>query len=463
MLQKQMKSNFLWGGAISAHQCEGAYTEDGKGLIANDFAYLNPNTGRKEKTNKINISNYYPTHNAIDFYHTYREDIAMMAEMGLKCFRFSINWARIFPNGDDDIPNEAGLCFYDSLLDELAKYQMEPIITISHFEIPYHLIEKYRSWTNRKVIDDYVRFCNVLFKRYHRRVKYWITFNEINVVMFKPEMTTGIDTDNIQVMLQMAHYQMVASAKAVALAKSIDPTMKIGMMLMYGPTYPKNCHPDNILKAIHDNDETYYFAEVMTQGMYSRKAKAYWALNKMKLDITSEDEDVLKNGTVDFIAISYYMSWTTDNESTEGNMSSGGVNPYLAQSKWGWQIDPVGLRISLNELYDRFHKPIFIVENGLGHEDVCIDHQIHDEYRISYMSSHIEQMMKAIFEDGVDVMGYTVWGIIDLISASVGEMKKRYGMIYVDLDDFGRGTNKRLRKDSFYWYQNVIKTNGKEI
>lgn len=458
-----MKPNFLWGGAISAHQSEGGYQEDGKGLIYNDFMMLDPITKKKIKTEEINASNFYPTHEAIDFYHSYKEDIALMAEMKIKCFRFSINWARIFPNGDDETPNEEGLIFYDKVLDELEKYNIEPIITISHFEIPNHLIETYQSWKSRKLIAFFERYCEVLFHRYHKRVKHWITFNEINVVTYKSEMTTGIASESMEEMLQMAHYQMVASAKVVKLAKSIDPSMQIGMMLMYGPTYPENCHPDNILKAIQYNAETYYFAEVMTQGEYSRKAKAFWNQQQIKLDITSEDEEILKEGCVDFIAISYYMSWTTSEENTDGNMSSGGVNPYLEKSKWGWQIDPVGLRISLNELYDRFHKPIFIVENGLGHMDSLENEKIHDEYRMQYMKCHIEEMMKAIHEDGVDVMGYTVWGIIDVISASAGEMSKRYGMIYVDIDDFGKGSKKRYRKDSFYWYKHVIETNGKGL
>lgn len=463
MLPYRMKADFLWGGAISAHQCEGAWDEDGKGPIYNDLMAIDAISHKKKKMSSIDLHEHYPTHRAIDFYHTFKEDIAMMAEMGLKCFRFSINWARIFPHGDDESPNELGLKFYDEVLDELEKYHIEPMITISHFEIPNHLIEQYGSWKNRKVIDFYIRFCEVLFQRYHHRVKRWITFNEINVVLFKSEMTTGIASTDMEVMLQMAHYQMVASAKAVQLAKRIDSTMNLGMMLMYGPTYPENCDPNNILKAIQYNDETYYFAEVMAHGAYSSKARAFWKINKLHIDISDEDETILRNGCVNFMAISYYMSWTTSNDNTDGNMSSGGVNPYLAQSKWGWQIDPIGLRISLNELYDRYRLPIFIVENGLGHEDILVDDKVHDEYRISYMKSHIDEMMKAIQYDGVNVIGYTAWGIIDLISASAGAMSKRYGMIYVDLDDLGKGTNKRYRKDSFYWYKQVIQTNGKGL
>ena len=452
---------FLWGGAISAHQAEGAYLSDDKGLSTQDFMYYNPKTKRKEVAYEIDTVSYYPSHKGIGFYEHYEEDIALLAQMGIKCFRFSINWSRIYPNGDEEKPNELGLLFYDNVLTQCEKYGIEPLITISHFEIPMYLVKKYGSWKNRKMIDFYVCFCKTLFTRYQHRVKYWITFNEINIVTFHPYMTTGIETNKLSEMYCMAHHQMVASAKAVKLARTINPTLQIGMMLMYGPTYPHNCDPNTVLKAMHYNDEMYYFADVMCKGYYTNKAKKYMQLQHIELPILKEDEVILKEGCVDYIAFSYYMSWTTSEQSTQGNMSDGGENPFLEKSKWGWQVDPVGLRISLNELYDRYQKPLFIVENGLGHEDVVEDNQIHDTYRINYMKKHILEMQKAIQLDGVDVLGYTTWGIIDVISANSGQMSKRYGMVYVDLDDVGEGSAKRIKKDSFYWYKKVIESDGK--
>lgn len=464
MFNNRVNEHFLWGGAMSAHQCEGGYDLDGKGLNHADVAAFNIEKHCKEIVYPIDEGAYYPSHKGIDFYHRYPEDIKLLAKMGIKCFRFSINWSRIFPCGDEEKPNEKGLAYYDALIDELLKYEIEPLITMAHFEIPYHLIETLGSWKNRKMIDCFVKYSEVLLKRYAHKVKYWITFNEINILTYHSYMAVGIKSDDYGELFQMAHHQMVASALTVQLAHALNPDIRIGMMLMYGPTYPHNCDPQNILKALQYNDETYYFADVMCEGAYTRKAQCYLAANNIHLTMDEQDFDTLKKGTVDFIAFSYYMSWTTDECTTTGNMSEGGMNPFLEKSEWGWQIDPEGLRISLNELYDRYHKPLFIVENGLGHPDVLEEnHQIHDDYRIQYMREHISEMKKAIQLDGVDVLGYTVWGIIDLISASNGEMSKRYGMIYVDLDDEGNGSFNRYEKDSFEWYKRVIETNGEEL
>ncbi|WP_411168549.1 glycoside hydrolase family 1 protein [Clostridium sp. MB05] len=455
--------NFLWGGAISANQCEGAYNVDGKGLSSADIATVCNPEHKREYTKGVIEGKYYPSHEAIDFYNRYKEDIAMFAEMGFKCFRFSINWPRIFPNGDELEPNEEGLKFYDSLLDELDKYGIEPIVTISHYEVPYNLVEKYQSWKNRKMIDFYVNFCDTLFRRYKDRVKYWMTFNEINVIGYKSFFSTGINTNNTELIMQMAHHQFVASAKAVSLAHSISSDMKVGMMLMYGPSYPRTCNPLDIMEAIKDDDETYHYSDVQVRGKYSNKSKKLFKSNDIKIVMEPEDEDILMKGKVDFIGFSYYMSWTSgiDVEEVNGNMTEGGENPYLEKSQWGWQIDPVGLRISLNKLYERYEKPLFIVENGLGAKDVLTeDGKVHDEYRIEYLRRHIQEMGRAIDEDGVDLIGYTPWGCIDLISASTGEMSKRYGMIYVDKDDKGNGALKRYKKDSFYWYKKVIESNG---
>ena len=461
-----LPKGFLWGGAISANQCEGAYNIEGKGLSSGDIATSGKYKQDREYTNGIEKDKYYPSHEGIDFYHRYKEDIALFAEMGFKCFRFSINWPRIFPNGDEKEPNEKGLKFYDAVLDELEKYNIEPVVTISHYEVPLHLVEKYGSWKNRKMIDFYLNYCEVILNRYKDRVKYWMTFNEINIIGYNSYFSTGIKTKDEQIIMQMAHHQLLASSKAVSLAHSISEDIKMGAMLMYGPSYPRTCNPADIMCAIHDDDETYYYGDVQVRGAYSKKAKKM--LEKMGINIImkEDDEKVLVNGKVDFIGFSYYMSWTSGNDvvEAEGNMSEGGENPYLEKSEWGWQIDPVGLRVSLNRLYERYDLPLFIVENGLGAKDILTeDNKVHDEYRIEYLRQHIREMKLAIEEDGVDLIGYTPWGCIDLISASTGEMSKRYGMIYVDKDDYGKGTLNRYKKDSFYWYKKVIESNGRKL
>lgn len=458
--------DFLWGGAISANQCEGAYNIDGKGLSSSDIATSGRYKHDREYTNGIEQDKYYPSHEGIDFYHRYKEDIALFAEMGFKCFRFSINWPRIFPNGDEKEPNEKGLQFYDAILDELEKYNIEPVITISHYEIPLHLVEEYGSWKNRKMIDFYLNFCEVILNRYKDRVKYWMTFNEINIIAYNSYFSTGISTEDSQIIMQMAHHQLLASAKAVSLARSISKDIKMGAMLMYGPSYPRTCNPVDIMCAIHDDDETYYYGDVQVRGSYSNKSKKM--LEKMGVNIVMHEDDdkTLMNGKVDFIGFSYYMSWTSglDVVEAEGNMSEGGENPYLQKSEWGWQIDPIGLRVSLNRLHERYDLPLFIVENGLGAKDILTeDNKVHDEYRIEYLRQHIKEMELAIEEDGVELIGYTPWGCIDLISASTGEMSKRYGMIYVDKDDNGNGTLNRYKKDSFYWYKKVIESNGRSL
>lgn len=457
-----LNKDFLWGGAISAHQSEGAYLKDGKGISSMNTIGYDIEKKKAVPAYPIQESLYYPTHQAIDFYHTFKEDIVLFAQMGFRCFRFSIDWSRIYPDATEEV-NEAGLAFYDQVLDELEKYQIEPMITISHFEIPMALIEQYESWKSREMIAEYVRYCRTLFERYHTRVKYWLTFNEINIVTYRPFMTTGIQNPSEEVCYLMAHHQLLASAEAVALAHEIDPTLQIGAMVMFGPTYPHTCDPATILQAMMDDAETYHFLDVMVRGAYSNKSLSYLRKKQLVFDDSEKDMQVLRSGCVDFIAFSYYMSWTTSTQVAQGNMTEGGLNPYLAQTPWGWQIDPVGLRISLNMLYDRYQKPLFIVENGLGTQDEVIDGAVHDDYRIDYMKEHIKQMITAVEDDGVEVMGYLAWGCIDLVSASSAQMSKRYGMIYVDLQDDGTGTRTRIKKDSFDWYRNVIATNGTNL
>ena len=464
--------NFLWGGAVAANQCEGAWNVDGKGINTADCMTAGSVNTQREYTDGILEGKYYPNHDAIDFYHRYKEDIALFAEMGFKCFRTSINWTRIFPNGDETEPNEKGLKFYDDLFDECLKYAIEPVVTISHYETPYGLVKKYDSWRNRKMIDFYCHFCETIFNRYRDKVKYWMTFNEINTVTFHPSIPTGIrieEGENInQIIYQAAHHMLLASAKAVKLGHSINPDFKIGMMMLGHPFYGETCKPEDQLESMLKADQSYHFSDIQVRGAYSKKALLFLKKNEVDLDIEPEDQKILQEGTVDYIGFSYYhssvASSTTDKEKTSGNLMNAIKNPYLKTSDWGWQLDPIGLRIEMNNLYDRYQIPVFIVENGLGAQDVIDENgEIVDDYRISYLKEHILEIEKAVNEDGVECIGYTPWGCIDLISCGTGEMKKRYGFIYVDRDNEGNGTLERKKKKSFYWYKQVIETNGADI
>lgn len=463
-----MKDNFLWGAALAANQCEGAWNEDGKGVSVADCLTAGSKNRKREYTEGVLEGYYYPNHEGVDFYHRYKEDIKMFSEMGLKCLRISIAWSRIYPNGDDEIPNEKGLLFYDKVFDELLKYGIEPVVTISHYEPPYALVEKYGSWSNRKVIDFFERYCKTIFERYKGKVKYWLTFNEINMIASAPHIPAGIrikEGDNkLQICYQAAHYQLVASAKAVQLGHSIDQNYRIGMMMIYPTVYALTCKPEDQMAQLEAINKAYYFSDVQVRGYYSNKAKKFWEKNSISLDITSEDTEILKNGKVDYVGFSYYDSHTatTDESAMKSSGNAHGYsNPYLKETEWGWPIDPIGLRVSLNNLYDRYQIPLFIVENGMGHEDIMGENgEINDDYRIDYYRAHISEMLKAIEEDGVDLIGYTAWTPIDVVSMSTGEMKKRYGFIYVDRDDLGNGSLNRVAKKSFYWYKQVIASNG---
>ncbi|CAM4497757.1 MAG: 6-phospho-beta-glucosidase [Paenibacillus macerans] len=473
MSTRKLLDDFLWGGAVSANQCEGAWNIGGKGISTADVAAAGKHGQSRLYTEGILENTYYPNHQAIDFYHRYQEDIALFAEMGFKCFRTSIHWTRIFPKGDETEPNEEGLAFYDRVFDECLKYGIEPVVTISHYETPLYLVKEYGSWTNRKMIDFYVKLCDTLFRRYRTKVKYWMTFNEINVITLNPLIAAGIRIEQYdrpeQAVYQAAHYQLVASAKAVELGHRINPDFKIGMMMLYPLSYAETCSPEDNLENMHNMDLHYYFSDVQVRGYYSPKAYKFLERRQISLDITPEDKRDLLAGNVDYIGISYYMSLVTSAKperkiQVKGNMLDGIANPYLEKSAWDWQIDGLGLRIALNNLYDRYQLPIFVVENGLGAvDDKQEGEMIRDDYRIDYLKTHIAHMKDAVLLDGVDVMGYTVWGCIDLVSASTGEMKKRYGLIYVDRDDQGNGTLNRERKKSFYWYKNVILSNGEML
>ena len=474
------KKDFLWGGATAANQFEGGWDLGGKGISTSDMLTAGTHTIPRKITRETICGLNYPSHEAIDFYHRYKEDIRLFAEMGFKGFRMSIAWTRIFPNGDDKEPNEAGLKFYDDVFDELKKYNIEPLVTISHYEMPFNLTKKYNGWASRDVIDFFVNYCNVIFNRYKDKVKYWLTFNEINCGT-KPVggyLSLGIlnegtedflhPNDNKQIRFQALHHQFVASAKAVKLGHSINKDFKIGCMIAYMTKYPYTCNPDDILlKQKMDQLANDLCGDVHVRGEYPFFAKRYFEENNIVLDITEEDKKILKEGTVDYYTFSYYMSncesAVDDEDKISGNLIGGVKNPYLEASDWGWQIDPKGLRYTLNELYGRYNIPLMLVENGLGAFDkIEEDGSINDDYRIEYLKDHIIQMKEAV-KDGVDLIGYTPWGCIDLVSASTGEMEKRYGFIYVDKDNYGKGTLDRKKKKSFEWYKNVIKTNGEEL
>lgn len=475
MIQKKMPENFLWGGATAANQYEGGWNEDGRGPSIADIL----TGGSVDRERRLTVpapldTEFYPNHQATDFYHHYKEDIALFAEMGFKVYRFSVSWSRIFPKGDETQPNEKGLEFYDNVLTELEKYGIQPLITISHYENPLHLSLEYGGWKNRKLIDFYMNFAEVLFRRYKGRVKYWLTFNEINMLtepfgaVFCAGMLDEAD-NNEETRYQAMHHQLVASAMAVKLAHEIDPENQLGCMLAYHNGYPYTCHPKDVFYAqeycqIHN----FIAGDVHVRGAYPGFASRYFEENELHIHMLPEDEEILRNGKVDFVSISYYSSncvslTNEEAEKTRGNGSVNLKNPYLKASDWGWQIDALGLRYVLNQIYDRYQIPIMIVENGLGAVDeLTEDGQIHDDYRIDYMRQHIVEMKEAV-ADGVDLMGYTCWGCTDVVSASTGEVKKRYGLIFVDKYDDGTGDMSRKRKDSFYWYQKVIKTNGEEL
>ena len=486
--------DFLWGGATAANQYEGAAFEGGKGLSLCDvmtagskdksrqITWINKNTGetgfltmKKGESLKLPegaelgvVDNvYYPSHKAVDFYHHYKEDIALAAELGLKTFRLSVNWTRIYPNGDDETPNEEGLKFYDCVFDELKKYNIEPLVTISHYELPLNLCTKYGGWKNRKLVDFFERYVRTLFTRYRGKVKYWLTFNEINMLSFGSFVSGGLTDITPQTIATAAHHQFVASAKAVKLKKEIDPDMMVGQMLGYAPIYPYSCKPDDQIAAMDKARNAYFYSDVQVGGFYPNYKLKEYERKGIVLPLEDGDLELLAEYPCEFIGFSCYGSACASTDPTlqtgKGNIIRGIKNPYLEQTEWGWGIDPHCLRMALNELYDRYHKPLWIVECGLGCQDKLEEVKVHDQYRIDYLKNSISSIRDAINIDGVDLRGFTPWGWIDLVSASTGEMKKRYGFVYVDLDDEGNGTNKRIKKDSFDWYKHVIETNGLEL
>lgn len=473
-----LKKDFLWGGAVAAHQLEGGWQEGGKGVSIADVMTAGDYKTKRRITDGVLEGENYPNHDAIDFYGHYKEDIKLLAEMGFKCFRTSIAWTRIYPTGEEEVPNEEGLKFYDDMFDTCLKYGIEPVITLSHFEMPFALVKKYGGFRSRKCIDAFVKLAETCFTRYKDKVKYWMTFNEINNQAsyaddWAPFTNSGIvykkGENKEATMYQAAHYELVASAKAVEIGKKINPDFEIGCMIAMTPIYPYSCNPKDMMMALSGMQKRFWFADVHVRGEYPKYILKYLERKNIKLDITKEDQEILKKGCVDYIAFSYYMSFavkaTDDNPDYDYHEETAKVdNPYIKKTDWGWAVDPEGLRWSLNWLYDRYQIPLFIVENGMGAYDKVEENgEIHDPYRIEYLKEHIKAMKKCVDEDGVDLMGYTPWGCIDLVSAGTGEMEKRYGFIYVDKDNQGNGTLERKKKDSFEWFKNVISSNGEVL
>ena len=471
--------NFLWGGSVAAHQLEGAWDTDGRGPSVSDVLTAGSVDVPRRITDGVVPGESYPNHEGIDFYHTYKEDVALFAEMGFKCFRTSISWSRIFPRGDEEEPNEAGLKFYDDLFDELLSHGIEPVVTLSHFEMPLALATEYGGWIDRRCIDYFVRYATTVMERYRGKVRYWITFNEIN-----NQANTGKDLygwvnsgmilsqyeNQRKAMLQAAHHEFVASALVVAKAHEIDPDMQVGAMIAMIPYYGYSCDPDDAMRALSSMHERYYFSDVQCRGHYPGFAVKEWEREGTKPHMEPGDEEILAAGKVDFLSFSYYMSMAEKEEPGDlwvrrGSGNAWTVrNPHVKTSDWGWNIDPVGLRYSLVSLYERYELPLFVAENGIGmYEDLDENNTVEDDARIAYLGAHIKEMEKAIDLDGVDVFGYTPWGCIDVVSFTTGELRKRYGFIYVDKNDDGSGTGQRFRKKSFGWYQNVIATNGAEL
>ena len=474
---KNFPKDFLWGCACSAHQCEGAYQEGGKGLSIADVMTAGTRETTRCITDGVLPGESYPNHDGVDFYHRYREDIALLAEMGLNCLRLSIAWTRIFPNGDETEPNEEGLAFYDRVFDELNRSGIAPIVTLSHFETPYHLVKAYGGWKNRKLIEFFTRYAETVFTRYHKKVRYWMTFNEINHCKAESPMGMWLaggvrcaeGENRERICAQACHNMFVAGAAATKCAHEIDPDLRVGCMVGYIPYYAASCDPADVFATMKRGEEDYFYTDVMVRGAYPYYRREYLRQKGIEPEWSDEDEALLKAGTVDYIGFSYYMSNVYCADESKLKVAPGGIiksagNPYLQSTKWGWAIDPMGLRISLNRLYDRYSLPLMVVENGFGAYDTReADGKIHDDGRIDYLRAHIAAMREAIVSDGVNLIGYTPWTGVDLVSASTGEMDKRYGFIYVDKNNAGAGDLHRERKASFDWYRRVIQSNGEEL
>ncbi|MBX9496118.1 6-phospho-beta-glucosidase [Yersinia enterocolitica] len=466
---------FLWGGALAANQAEGACFEGGKGLTTVDMIpHGEPRLAVKlgqEKRFTLRDDEFYPSHQAIDFYHRYKDDIALMAEMGFAVFRTSIAWSRIYPNGDELTPNAEGIAFYRDLFNECKKHNIEPLVTLCHFDVPMHLVTEYGSWRNRKMVEFFTRYARTCFEAFDGLVKYWLTFNEINILLHSPFSGAGLvfepNENQEQVKYQAAHHELLASALATKIAHEVNPENQVGCMLAGGNFYPRTCKPEDVWAALEKDRENLFFIDVQARGAYPAYTKRLFREKGISIATQVGDDDILKH-TVDFVSFSYYASRCASADMNDHNSSAANIvkslkNPHIQASEWGWGIDPLGLRITMNMMYDRYQKPLFLVENGLGAKDeINPQGEIEDDYRISYLREHIKAMAEAI-DDGIPVIGYTSWGCIDLVSASTGEMSKRYGFVYVDRDDLGKGSLARKKKKSFYWYKKVIASNGADL
>ena len=470
-----LRKDFLWGGATAANQFEGAYDEDGRGLSNADMLPYGDDRIEVIKGNRIldlnDDKHIFPARKAVDFYHHYKEDIALLAEMGFRCFRMSISWSRIYPNGDEEKPNPKGIEFYHNVFDECHKYGIEPLVTLDHYDIPIHLVDAYGGWKNRKIVDFFEQYAKTLFNEFRNDVKYWLSFNEINVMLSACFMASGLQfkegEDRYKSIHDSIHHVIVAGAIATKLCHEIIPDAKMGCMLNAGIYYPLTCDPNDVLKAQKDNRKNYMFTDLQVRGSYPSYLLKEYEEKSYQIPFVEGDKELIANNTADFIGFSYYtsrVSTVQKLEKLDSNLLESAKNPYLKMEPWGRFLDPIGLRITMNDIYDRYQKPLFIVENGLGALDKPDENgEINDDYRVDYLRDHIIEMKKAVDEDGVDLLGYTCWGPIDLVSVATGQMKKRYGFIYVDLDDEGHGTLKRSKKKSFDWYKKVIASNGEDL
>ena len=480
--------NFLWGTSISAEQVEGGYDEGGKGLTQCDFAAAGsasdmrkvyfekvdgtrgsmPQFSRLPDGAKYKLFDdlHYPNHIASDFYHHWEEDLALFHEMGFTTFNTTVAWSRIYPRGLEGGVNQEGIAFYRRVFERAKEYGMDPVITLYKYDEPVYFEETYGGWENREMIDEFVGFATTCFKEFKQYINKWLTFNEINILL--EFHTMGNDSETLQTRVVQLHNQMVASARCVKAAHAIDPNLKVGCMIAGYCVYPLTCDPADVMLAEQAFQNHFcYTTDTMMRGAYPTFAPSFWQKNHLHVDITEQDQRDLAEGKCDFIAFSYYMSKVVTTHENSLKAFGAGTksdvrNPYLKYSDWGWAIDPVGFRYFLHMLNDRYQKPIFDVENGLGaYDKIAADGHIHDDYRIHYLSAHIQPMKKAV-EEGVRLFGYTTWGGLDLVSFTTGQMDKRYGMIYVDMNDKGEGDLHRVRKDSFYWYKKVIASNGED-
>lgn len=469
-----MEDEFLWGVATAANQCEGGAEQRGKALVdVIPFGKQRLDVMKGEVCHQtLSEASYFPGRGAINMAENYETDIDLLIELGITAYRFSFAWSRIFPKGNEEVAAPSGLAFYDKVIDKLISHGIEPIVTLCHFDLPLYLVEAYGGWGSRKVVDYYLTYCETVFHHFKGRVKYWITFNEINMILHLPFLAAGLYVSDkaspLEYIYQAAHHQLVASAKATKLAHAISEDYKVGCMLAAGKVYPYSANPEDVWLALEKDRENYFFTDVQVRGQYPAYAQKFFKKKKINLTISPEDIQCLKENTVDYISLSYYNSRCVSADDSlathSGNLFASVMNPFLETSQWGWPIDPLGFRITLNDLYDRYQKPLFVVENGLGAVDNLDEHkEIHDHYRINYLANHIKALLQARDEDGVPVFGYTMWSGFDSISATGGEMSKRYGLIYVVLDDQGQGSFKRIPKDSYYWYQKVIRENGSTL